>query len=543
MLITMNKLDLKEKLENKLREIASDLGIQRNVFLTESKKHGDLSTNMALGNSNLNPMELATKIISMIDAGEYGIKNMTVANPGFINFSIGDDYLVSGVNQILHLGSNYGKGNKLGKVNVEFISANPTGFLHVGHARNAAVGSTIANILEFAGYSVNREYYINDAGNQINVLANSLWARYKQIFHLDFQMPEESYKGEDIIWGAQKFYQKYKDKYKDCELDTELIKLVKEEAISIFMAKIQEDLANFGVKFDTYFSEKSLYENDGAKIKETIKNLKNAYESDGALWLKTTIHGDDKDRVLVKSDGSYTYFLPDIVYHQDKYRRMGKDATIINVWGADHSGYVKRMQCAVRDLGLNDNNLVVLCMQLVRLIKNGEEFKMSKRKGTSFFLSEFVKMVGKDSARFLLLDRTLNSKLDFDIDLATSQSNDNPAILVQYANARCHSLIKKASVDTNNLSAISYDKQSDNNLITKLLEFPLVIEKSADKYATHLLTQYLVKLAKEFNSWYTNSPKLIGSDNEQSQIALVKAVSITIENGLKLLEVSAPTSM
>ncbi len=230
-------------------------------------------------------------------------------------------------------------------------------------------------------------------------------------------MPEESYKGEDIIWGAQKFYEKYKDKYKDCELDTELIKLVKEEAISIFMAKIQDDLANFGVKFDTYFSEKSLYENDGAKIKETIKNLKNAYESDGALWLKTTIHGDDKDRVLVKSDGSYTYFLPDIVYHQDKYRRMGKDATIINVWGADHSGYVKRMQCAVRDLGLNDNNLVVLCMQLVRLIKNGEEFKMSKRKGTSFFLSEFVKMVGKDSARFLLLDRTLNSKLDFDIDL------------------------------------------------------------------------------------------------------------------------------
>ncbi|EIN15434.1 Arginyl-tRNA synthetase [Mycoplasmopsis agalactiae 14628] len=539
----MNKLDLKEKLESKLKEIASSLGITRSVFLTESKKHGDLTTNMALGNINTKPMELAQQIVSMIKPEEFGIKNISVANPGFINFSIGDDYLVSGVNQILKLGQNYGKGNKVGKVNVEFISANPTGFLHVGHARNAAVGSTIANILEFAGYSVVREYYINDAGNQINVLANSLWSRYKQIFYPDYSMPEESYKGEDIVWGAQKFYAKYGDKFKNSELDNKLLELVKNEAISIFMAKIQEDLANFGVWFDNYFSEKSLYENNEVKIKETIKSLKNAYENDGALWLKTTIHGDDKDRVLVKSDGSYTYFLPDIVYHQDKYKRMGSDAKIINVWGADHSGYVKRMQCAVKDLGLNEQNLVVLCMQLVRLIKNGEEFKMSKRKGTSFFLNEFVKMVGKDSARFLLLDRTLNSKLDFDIDLATSQSNDNPAILVQYANARCHSLIKKANIESNNLYAASFDKQSDNSLITTLLEFPSVVEKSADKYATHLLTQYLVKLAKEFNSWYTNSPKLIGSDNEISKIALVKAVSITIENGLKLLEVSAPESM
>lgn len=539
----MNKLDLKEKLESKLKEIASSLGITRSVFLTESKKHGDLTTNMALGNANIKPMELANQIVSMINLEEFGIKNISVANPGFINFSIGDDYLVSGVNQILKLGKNYGKGNKVGKVNVEFISANPTGFLHVGHARNAAVGSTIANILEFAGYSVVREYYINDAGNQINVLANSLWSRYKQIFYPDYSMPEESYKGEDIVWGAQKFYAKYGDKFKNYELDNELLELVKNEAISIFMTKIQEDLANFGVWFDNYFSEKSLYENDEVKIKETIKNLKNAYENDGALWLKTTIHGDDKDRVLVKSDGSYTYFLPDIVYHQDKYKRMGADATIINVWGADHSGYVKRMQCAVKDLGLNEQNLVVLCMQLVRLVKNGEEFKMSKRKGTSFFLNEFVKMVGKDSARFLLLDRTLNSKLDFDINLATSQNNDNPAILVQYANARCHSLIRKANIDSNNLYAISFDKQSDNSLITTLLEFPSVVEKSADKYATHLLTQYLVKLAKEFNSWYTNSPKLIGSENEISKIALVKAVSITIENGLKLLEVSAPVSM
>lgn len=539
----MNKLDLKEKLESKLKEIASSLGITRSVFLTESKKHGDLTTNMALGNANIKPMELANKIVSMINLEEFGIKNISVANPGFINFSIGDDYLVSGVNQILKLDKNYGKGNKLGKVNVEFISANPTGFLHVGHARNAAVGSTIANILEFAGYSVVREYYINDAGNQINVLANSLWSRYKQIFYPDYSMPDESYKGEDIVWGAQKFYTKYGDKFKNSELDKELLELVKNEAISIFMSKIQEDLANFGVWFDNYFSEKSLYENDEVKIKETIKSLKNAYENDGALWLKTTIHGDDKDRVLVKSDGSYTYFLPDIVYHQDKYKRMGTDATIINVWGADHSGYVKRMQCAVKDLGLNEQNLVVLCMQLVRLVKNGEEFKMSKRKGTSFFLNEFVKMVGKDSARFLLLDRTLNSKLDFDIDLATSQSNDNPAILVQYANARCHSLIRKANIDSNNLYATSFDKQSDNSLITTLLEFPSVVEKSADKYATHLLTQYLVKLAKEFNSWYTNSPKLIGSENEISKIALVKAVSITIENGLKLLEVSAPVSM
>ncbi|WP_027334654.1 arginine--tRNA ligase [Mycoplasmopsis felifaucium] len=539
----MNKLELKEKLLKTLQTIGKELGLEKEILLIEPKGHADLTTNMAMGNKGLNPHDLAEQIVSKINKEEFGLESVEIAGPGFINFNIANDSFVKAVNEIIKKGKDYGKGNNKGNLNIEFVSANPTGYLHVGHARNAAIGSTVANIVEFSGINVTREYYINDAGNQINMLAESVFARYQQIFDESYPMPEEAYRGEDIIWCASEFYKKYNDKYKGSKLDGEVLEIFMNESVELFLQEVKKDCKDFGVWFDIFFSEKSLYNDNRKRINEAISELGNTYVKDGATWLKTTIHGDDKDRVLIKSDGTLTYFAPDIAYHRIKFARTGKDAVIMNVWGADHSGYIKRMKCAMEDLGLDADKLVVLCMQLVRLIKNGEEFKMSKRRGTSFFLRDFVELVGKDSARFILLDRTYNSKLDFDIDIATSKTNDNPVILVQYANARAFSLLSKSTFDMNNVKATKFTSEADTKLISTLLEFPEIIEKSAEKYLTHLLTQYLIRLAKEFNSWYSNSPKLIGNENEESMLALVKAVNITLENGMRLLEVSTPHEM
>ncbi|MDJ1646672.1 arginine--tRNA ligase [Mycoplasma phocimorsus] len=540
----MNNIKINNLILNELKIIANKLGIEKIPVLIDSRGHGDFTSNIAMGNKK-DPIILAQEICALLEPkkAELSIDKIEIAKPGFINFYLNNNYIANALKSIVNLKDEYGKGNKKGKVNVEFVSANPTGYLHVGHARNAAIGSAIANIFEFAGMDVTREYYINDAGAQINILAASLYARYQQIFDENFSMPEECYRGEDIIWAANEFYKKYNDKYKNIPLKKEVLKLFKEVGLSLFLNEIKKDLARFNVFFDKYFSEKSLYENNEQIIKDTLSKLKNTYQKDGATWLKTTIHGDDKDRVLIKENGEYTYFMPDIAYHNIKFNEIGKNGIVMNILGADHSGYIKRMQCAMKDLGQNEENLNILCMQLVRLIKNGEEFKMSKRKGTSFFLREFIDIVGVDSARFILLDRTYNTKLDFDINIATLKTNDNPVILVQYANARAFSLLEKANytytenINTDCLSA------KDIQLTKLVLEFPEIIKNSAEKQTTNMLTQYLIKLAKEFNSWYSNSPKVIESENAETLLMIVKAVNITIENGLRVLGISIKHNM
>ncbi len=536
---------VKENLLKELKQVAKELGIEKEPFLIEPKSYSDLATNVAMGNKGKNPLELANQIVEKLNAKkeELYLKKIEIAGPGFINFFLSQQSLVEGINEVLKKGNDYGKGNKKGKINIEYVSANPTGYLHVGHARNAAIGSTVANIVEFAGLEVVREYYINDAGNQINMLAESVFARYQQIFDPEYEMPEEAYRGEDIIWAANEFYKTYGEQYKGAKLEGEILEKWKLESTKLFLGQIKADLDRFGAPIDIWFSEKSLYDNDAAQIKAAIAKLPNKYEKDGALWLETTRYGDDKDRVIVKSNGEYTYFTPDITYHNIKFERTGKGSIIMDVWGGDHSGYIKRMQTAMMDLGHKGDDLVILCMQLVRLMKNGEEFKMSKRKGTSFWLREFIDLVGKDSARFLLLDRTYNSKLDFDINIATSKSNDNPAVLVQYANARAHTLLTKSNYDINSIKATKFESERDEKLISTILEFPEIIEKSAEKYMTNLLTQYLIKLAKEFNSWYSNGDRIIGNENEESLLAIVKAVNITLENGMKLIDISIPHNM
>ncbi|QBF34649.1 arginine--tRNA ligase [Mycoplasmopsis phocirhinis] len=538
----MTKDEIKELLLIKLKQIATQLNLSRDVVLIEPKNHGDLTTNMAMGNKGWNPLDLAQQIVHQISKyqDELQILNIEIAGQGFINFFIKKTSFVTEINQILHLGQNYGKGNKSGNINIEWVSANPTGFMHVGHARNAAIGSTIANICEFSGLNVTREYYINDAGNQINLLAQSIYARYQQLFNPQFSMPDDAYKGDDIIWAAKQFQIKYGNKYENVKLENEILNVFKKQGVELFLEQIKLDLARFNVYFDKYFSEKSLYQNNNEQINKTISQLQNTYYQDGALWLKTTLDGDDKDRVLIKSDGSYTYFLPDIAYHNLKFNSNGVNHTILNIWGADHSGYIKRMHSAMKNLGNNSDKLIILCMQLVRLIKNGEEFKMSKRRGTSFWLREFIDLVGSDSARFILLDRSTNTKLDFDIDLATTKTNDNPAFLVQYANARARALLQKANANKFNLVAQNYNNPADYKLISTLLEFPQIINKSVEKLVTNLLTQYAIKLAKEFNSWYSNTEKIIDKQDKLSALALVKAVNIVLENAMRLLGISIP---
>ena len=540
----MNNIKINNLILNELQSIASKLGIERIPILIDSKGHGDFTSNIAMGNKK-DPMALAQEICNLLmqKKEELSIEKIEIAKPGFINFYLNNSYIAPALTNVIKLNENWGKGDLKGKINIEFVSANPTGYLHVGHARNAAIGSAIANILKFAGMDVIREYYINDAGAQVDILASSLYARYQQIFNTNFPMPQECYKGEDIVWAANEFFKKFSDKYKNIPLENDVLELFKAEGLSLFLSQIKKDLARFNVFFDKYFSEKSLYENDELIIKQTLTKLKNTYQKDGATWLKTTIHGDDKDRVLIKDNNQYTYFMPDIAYHNIKFEQIGSEGMIMNVWGADHSGYIKRMQCAMKDLGRNEQNLNILCMQLVRLIKNGEEFKMSKRKGTSFFLREFIDIVGVDSARFILLDRTYNTKLDFDINIATSKNNDNPVILVQYANARAHSLLQKANYSYSEEININDLNEKDIQLTKLVLEFPEIIKISAQKQVTNILTQYLIKLAKEFNSWYSNSPKIIESENADALLMIVRAVNITIENGLKVLGISVKYNM
>ncbi|EFF41639.1 arginine--tRNA ligase [Mycoplasmopsis alligatoris] len=540
----MNKIELKSKILEELKLIAKELNLAKEPFLIEPKTNADFSTSMAIINKTpeLNPIALANLIKEKLltKSNELYLEEVEVAGPGFINLFLNKNYIVQAINDILKKGKNYGKGNKKGSINIEWVSANPTGYLHVGHARNAAIGSTVANICEFAGLKITREYYINDAGNQIDLLANSLFSRYQQLFNKDYPMPEECYRGEDIQWAADQMFKRYADKFKGIKLEGQVLEVFKKDGVELFLGEIKKDLEKFGgIKFDIWFSEKSLYENDQKIIKDALAKIKNTYQKDGATWLNTTLHGDDKDRVLVKSDGSLTYFTPDIAYHNIKYHRNNdKDTVVMNVWGADHSGYIKRMKCAMEDIGNNPDNLVVLCMQLVRLVKNGEEYKMSKRRGTSFFLREFVDLVGVDSARFILLDRTYNSKLDFDIDIAKNKTNDNPAILVQYANARAYSLLQKTTYDLNKLEMKTFNSDVDQKLISTLLEFPEIIDKSADLYMTNILTQYLIKLAKDFNSWYSNSDKVIGHENEESLLALVKSTNTVLETGMKLIGIT-----
>ena len=519
----------------------------KQVILTESKQYGDYSTNLALTlqkDLGKSAMDIAKIIKNSIDLKKYKeIAKIEVAAPGFINFWVTSNVMADSINEIIKKGDHYGdvKDKNKGKINVEFVSANPTGFLHMGHARNAAIGATLANVLEKAGHHVTREYWVNDYGNQMNKLAISLFSRYQQIFNKDYSMPEDAYRGQDIVYFANEFYKEYKDKYKNVEYTPEIQTFFRNYGREIALKNIAIDMKRFGTWFDLYTSEKELYEKGG--VWPAIKKLKTTYVKDGATWLATTKGGkDDKDRVIIKSNGDSTYVCADIAYHAQKFDQLNdpKNGKIIDIWGADHSGYVERVKFAFEDLGYRRDQMEVVLFQLLRVMKNGKEYKMSKRLGTSLTIRDMMDIVGKDALRFFLIERSYNSKIDFDIEKVKKTDETNPMYIIKYAHARCVQLLEKTTFK--DPKATKFDNEYEQKLINELLEYPDLILTMAKSYKVNLLPPYLLKLAGAFNSFYSNT-KVIGSENEESLVALVKATKIVLANGMKLMDLDIPNKM
>ncbi|RIJ69680.1 arginine--tRNA ligase [Rummeliibacillus sp. TYF005] len=516
-----------------------------------NKENGDYATNIAMQLTKLAkkpPRAIAETILENLETEGTNIEKIDIAGPGFMNIILRKDYLAEVVTTVLEQGSNYGRtdAGKGEKVQVEFVSANPTGDLHLGHARGASVGDSLCNVLDFAGFNVSREYYINDAGNQITKLAKSLEARYREALGLDFDMPEDGYHGKDIIIIAKELSAEYgKDVLE--KSDEERFEFFREHGLKHEFGKLQKDLKDFRVDFDVWFSETSLYKE--GKVQTALQKLKengHVFEQDGATWFRSTTFGDDKDRVLIKTDGSYTYLTPDIAYHEDKLRR-GFDK-LINIWGADHHGYIPRMKAAIEALGYDRDTLEVEVIQMVNLLRDGEKVKMSKRTGNAVTLRELVEEVGLDAVRYNFAMRAGDTHLDFDLDLAVKQSNENPVYYAQYAHARICSILRQASekgfaASTEHLDTLSSEK--DIEVLKKVGDFPQVVADAARVRAPHRIANYIQELAATFHSFY-NAEKVLDEENKErseARIALITAVRTTLANALKLIGVSAPEKM
>ncbi|MBA2872807.1 arginyl-tRNA synthetase [Anoxybacillus calidus] len=550
---------MKEKIKEEIKAAVLKAGLATeeqipNVILEvpKDKAHGDYSTNMAMQLARVAkkaPRMIAEDIVNNFDKTKASIEKIEIAGPGFINFYMNNSYLTDLIPAIIKAGASYGETNvgQGQKVQVEFVSANPTGNLHLGHARGAAVGDSLCNILAKAGFDVTREYYINDAGNQIYNLAKSIEARYFQALGMDKEMPEDGYYGDDIIEIGKKLAEEHGDKYVHID-EQERLTLFREYGLKYELDKIKKDLEDFRVTFDVWYSETSLYHN--GKIDEALATLRekgHVYEKDGATWFRSTSFGDDKDRVLIKQDGSYTYLMPDIAYHQDKLKRGFQK--IINIWGADHHGYIPRMKAAIQALGYDPDMLEVEIIQLVSLYQNGEKVKMSKRTGKAVTMRDLMEEVGLDATRYFFAMRSSDTHLDFDMDLAVSKSNENPVYYAQYAHARVCSILRQG--EEQNLSyegelQLDYiQSEKEIELLKKLGEFPAAVSEAALKRMPHRITNYIFDLASALHSFY-NAEKVLDPENKEksrARLALMKAVQITLQNALALVGVSAPEKM
>ncbi len=515
------------------------------------KEFGDFATNFAMQSARslkCNPRMIAQAVIDNLDCAY--IAKTEIAGPGFINFYLKQDWMYDMLAQIIAQGDQYGNLQNAckEKIQIEYVSANPTGPLHVGHGRGAAVGSALANLMKAAGYDVTREYYINDAGNQINNLAASVNARYLELQGQEVEFPENGYHGHDIIETAERIIRIYGDKFLHME-EGERLEQFRTIALKEKLAALKEDLAAFNCEFDVWFSEQTLHDANAIKSAcDLLTERGYLYEKDGALWLKATEHGDDKDRVVIRDNGVPTYFAADIAYHRNKFER-GFDR-VINLWGADHHGYIARMKAAVGALGYSPEQLEVLILQMVSLYRNGELVKMSKRTGQSVTLNELIEEVGTDAARFFFTMRSIDSQLDFDMTLATEKTNENPVYYIQYAHARICSIMRQlaeagiAECAESELKLASLTEPEELALIKKLGEYPEMLQRAARDRAVHNVAHYVHELAGLFHSFY-NQCRILGvdSDVQQARIALVKAVGHVIRHALGILGVSAPERM
>jgi arginyl-tRNA synthetase len=554
-------MDIKELLQKAIYQ-AANRAIADGVFASHElpqiilevppkKEFGDFATNFSMQAARAaktNPRVIAEAIVARMQ--ETWLDKAVIAGPGFINFYLKSDWLYAMLRDILSQGENYGNSQSGGnqRVQLEYVSANPTGPLHVGHGRGAAVGSALVNLLRAAGYDVASEYYINDAGNQIDNLAASVHARYLELLGQEVEFPADGYHGQDIIETAQRIVDKVGDSYLAKPVQ-ERLAIVKEIALKEKLAALQADLAAFNVQFDLWFSECTLHQS--GQVEQTCQVLKDngsIYEQDGALWLKSTSYGDDKDRVVIRDNGIPTYLAADIAYHRNKLERGFEQ--LINIWGADHHGYICRVKAAIGSLGFSPDQLEVLIVQMVSLYRSGQLVKMSKRTGQSVTLSELIEEVGTDAARFFFIMRSLDSQLDFDLDLAKSKSNENPVYYIQYAYARIASIFRQAAEDGITLEEIDYTKlglltsEWEVDLIKKLGEYQEEVADAAKERAPHRIARYVHDLSGQFHTFYNQCRiKGVDRDLQLARMGLALAVQTTIRHALGILGISAPEKM
>jgi len=566
-------------------KISEDLHADVHVTRSKDKSHGDFACNVALQlakQAKVPARELAEMLLASMPEDPI-IAKTEIAGPGFLNFYIQENLHGEVLNTVLQQQNDYGLSNTYAnkKVQIEFVSANPTGPLHVGHGRGAAYGATIANLLAAVGYEVQREYYVNDAGRQIDILTVSVWLRYLELCDEIFTFPTNGYQG-DYVWDiAATLHREYGDQYlqatkvwmsdlpadepqggdKEIYIDAIIKKskeLLGESGYEIFTKcaldtitnDIKDDLELFGVHYDNWFSEKSLVTNNS--VQTTLKTLEkngHSYMKDNAVWFRSTDFGDEKDRVLVRANGTHTYFASDIAYHLDKYHR-GFDR-LINIWGADHHGYITRIKAAVQALGKDPKCLQIPLVQFANLFKGGKKLSMSTRSGEFVTLRELRKQVGKDAARFFYVMRKHEQHLDFDLDLATSQSKDNPVYYVQYAHARICRIFEQAGISMQDSSIIEADtKQLSNEYEKKILkllsQFSEIVSSSAEKLSPHILVNYLRELSNAFHSFYNEKENQVLVNDialRNARLKLIYATKVVLNNGLTLLDVSAPEKM
>ncbi|MGI6782650.1 MAG: arginine--tRNA ligase [Aminivibrio sp.] len=551
---------LRQIVEGAVREAASEKGIsldelpEINFEKPKREGQGDLSTNCAMQMSKLlgeKPADLAKKIAAKLSASPY-LDRVETAGPGFINFFLSPKWMGEVLEAILAGGGGWGSSNRGGgkRVQVEFVSANPTGPLHVGHGRGAAVGDIIANILAFTGWKVEREYYINDAGLQMDLLGASVRARYFELAGKGDQapFPEDGYKGDYIYDVAEAVREQEGDRFLSAPPE-EGLAFFKDFSGKAILDSIKKDLADFGVNFDVWFSEKTLYgQNLVPSAMETLKERGYAFEHEGALWFKSTDFTDEKDRVLIRANGAPTYFASDIAYHKNKFDR-GFDR-VIDVWGADHHGYVPRMKAGVQSLGRDPDDLDILLIQFVNLLRDGVQAAMSTRSGEFVTLADVVGEVGADAARFFFAMRRNDSHLDFDLELAKRTSNDNPVYYVQYAHARVCSVLREAEArgaaapPAQTVRGDIFASAEEKKLLSRLADFPREADKASRELAPHILVKYVSDLAGDFHSFY-NAHRILGEAEEVmgARLLLAKASGMVIASVLALLGVKAPERM
>ena len=560
-IVKKTEIELKNIIEQAVKKAVSNGALpeaempQFNIEKPANKDNGDYSTNVAMAGARAfkkAPRMIAEAIVSCIDLDGTAFDRVEIAGPGFMNFFLSQQFYSNVLKDVFSCGKDYGKSDygQGKRVLVEFVSANPTGTMHIGNARGGAIGDCLASVLDWAGFSVNREFYVNDAGNQIEKFATSLEVRYLQHYDPSIELPEDAYHGQDIVEHAENFIKEYGDKYVNAD-SKERRKALVDFALPKNIAGLERDLGRYRITYDKWFRESTLH-NDGSvqRVIDALKEKGVTYEQDGALWFKASEYGNDKDIVLVRANGLPTYIVPDIAYHYNKLVTRGYDKAI-DVLGADHHGYVPRMKAALTALGLDASRLDCVIMQMVRLVREGETIKLSKRSGKAITLNTLIDEVPLDAARFFFNLREPNSHFDFDLELAAKQSSENPVYYVQYAHARICSIIKKAQEQGVELKTPSDDElallnsKEEKDLIRHLSLLTDEIVSAAKSYDPAKITHYVIELATLFHKFY-NAQRVMLDDNEglmQARLFLCKAVKDTIYNILTMLKITAPEVM